>query len=145
MHINRIRSSIVPYCGKTRTGSRARRRAASHPRKGCIQVLPARTIHELTFEHGDVGARYHTNVRRLLRGVAPFADVCLIDCPPLPDMRTVCVEATADALLSPIHRTHSRSGRFLRGCRGFGLVRRGRFNVTMPFRALRCNSCRSVE
>jgi len=41
-------------------------------------------------------------MRHLLRVVAPFVDVCLIDCPPLPDPRAVCAEANADAMLSPI-------------------------------------------
>ncbi len=76
----------------------------SHPNtpKGRIQVLPARAIHGLTLARGDAGASYHANVRHLLRVVEPFADVCLIDCPPLPDIRTVCVAATVDAMLSPI-------------------------------------------
>ena len=70
--------------------------------KGRIQVLPARAIHGLTLEGADAGARYYANMRHLLRVVEPFADVCLIDCPPLPDIRTVCIEATVDAMLSPI-------------------------------------------
>jgi chromosome partitioning protein len=67
-----------------------------------IQVLPGRVAHGLSSELGESSARYYANMRHLLRMVAPFADICLIDCPPLPDLRAVCAEANADAMLSPI-------------------------------------------
>jgi chromosome partitioning protein len=67
-----------------------------------IQILPGRAIHGLSLEAGESSARYYANMRHLLDVVAPFADVCLIDCPPLPDPRAVCAEANVDAMLSPI-------------------------------------------
>jgi chromosome partitioning protein len=62
-----------------------------------IEVLPAHAVHGLPSEAGESGARYYANMRHLLRVVAPFVDVCLIDCAPLPDPRAVCAEANADA------------------------------------------------
>jgi chromosome partitioning protein len=67
-----------------------------------IQVLPGGVAHGLSSDLGESSARYYANMRHLLRVVAPFVDVCLIDCPPLPDPRAVCAEANADAMLSPI-------------------------------------------
>jgi len=103
--------------------------------RGCIQVLPARAIHGLTFELGDGGARYHANVRHLLSVVAPFADVCLIDCPPLPDMRAVCVEATVDAILSPIllsQEAFDSAAELINGVQGVRDVR-ARLNPSLRF------------
>lgn len=67
-----------------------------------IQVLPGRAAHGLSSDAGESSARYYANMRHVLRVAAPFVDVCLIDCPPLPDPRAVCAEANADAMLSPI-------------------------------------------
>lgn len=67
-----------------------------------IQVLPGCVAHGLSSELAESSARYYVNLRHLLRVVTPFADICLIDCPPLPDLRAVCAEANADAVLSPI-------------------------------------------
>ncbi|MFM0079019.1 ParA family protein [Paraburkholderia sediminicola] len=67
-----------------------------------LWVLPTGTVPSLTLGPGDDGARYYANVRHLLFVVAPLADVCLIDSPPLPDLRALCIESTVDAMLSPI-------------------------------------------
>jgi cellulose biosynthesis protein BcsQ len=103
--------------------------------KGCIHVLPACAIHGLTFERGEGGARYHANLRHLLSVVAPFADVCLIDCPPLPDMRAVCVEATVDAMLSPIllsQEAFDSAAELINGVQGVRDVR-ARLNPSLRF------------
>ncbi|AXL53637.1 hypothetical protein DSC91_007156 [Paraburkholderia caffeinilytica] len=65
-------------------------------------VLPTSTVPSLTLGPGDDGARYYANVRHLLFVLATLADVCLIDSPPLPDLRAICIESTVDAMLSPI-------------------------------------------
>jgi chromosome partitioning protein len=65
-------------------------------------VLPTSTVPSLTLGLGDDGARYYANVRHLLFIVAKLADVCLIDSPPLPDLRALCFESTVDAMLSPV-------------------------------------------
>ena len=65
-------------------------------------VLPTGTVPSLTLGPGDDGARYYANVRHLLFIVAKLADVCLIDSPPLPDLRALCIESTVDAMLSPV-------------------------------------------
>ncbi|TDN67179.1 ParA family protein [Paraburkholderia sp. BL10I2N1] len=67
-----------------------------------LWVLPAHAVPALCLEPGADEARYYANVRHLLCVLAAFADVCLIDCPPLPDLRTVCVESMVDAMVSPI-------------------------------------------
>ncbi|CAG4913457.1 hypothetical protein R54767_04001 [Paraburkholderia gardini] len=97
--LTRTARAVIP-CGErvpakphTQTGR------ARTPR---IQVLPGCAAHGLPSEVGEGRARYYANMRHLLRVVTPFVDVCLIDCPPLPDQRAVCAEANADAMLSPI-------------------------------------------
>lgn len=65
-------------------------------------VLATGTVPSLTLGLGDDGARYYANVRHLLFVVATLADVCLIDSPPIPDLRTICLASTVDAMLSPI-------------------------------------------
>ncbi|WP_028203768.1 P-loop NTPase family protein [Paraburkholderia nodosa] len=53
--------------------------------------------------HDDPGrTRYCANLRHLLSRAVPCFDDCLIDTPALPDLRAVCAEALADAVLSPI-------------------------------------------
>lgn len=65
-------------------------------------VLPTCHVSSLVFQPGDDGGRYCSNVRHLFFVMAPLADVCLIDSPPLPDFRALCIESTVDAMLSPI-------------------------------------------
>ena len=103
-----------------------------------IQVLPARTVHGLPSEAGESSARYYANMRHLLRVVAPFVDVCLIDCPPLPDPRAVCAEANAHAMLSPIvlsRETFDSTHDLINGPHGVRNVR-ARLNPALRFLGL---------
>jgi cellulose biosynthesis protein BcsQ len=70
--------------------------------QGRTQARLARAMDVPTFARRDASARHHANVRHPLRLLVSFAGVCLIDCPPHPDSRTVCVEATVDATLRSI-------------------------------------------
>ncbi len=47
-------------------------------------------------------SRYHANLKRFLVTVSPSFDVCLIDCAPTSDLRTVYAQSVADFMLSPI-------------------------------------------
>jgi chromosome partitioning protein len=67
-----------------------------------IWVLPTSTVPSLLLQPGDDGERYSANVRHLLFVLATLADVCLIDSPPLPDLRALCIESAVDAMLSPV-------------------------------------------
>lgn len=69
---------------------------------GCVHVLSADTIDGLLSCDDPARTRYYANLRHLLSAVAPWFDVCLVDAPALPDLRTVCAEALVDAVLSPV-------------------------------------------
>jgi len=69
---------------------------------GCLHVLNADAIDGLESRDDPARTRYYANLRQLLSAVTPWFDVCLIDAPVLPDLRTVCAEALADAVLSPV-------------------------------------------
>jgi chromosome partitioning protein len=89
-------------------------------------VLPVHAVPSLSFEPGADEARYYANLRHLLSMLAAFADVCLIDSPPIPDLRTVCVESVVDALVSPIQFTREALDsvdEFINGPRGVRQVR----------------------
>ncbi len=69
---------------------------------GCLRVLSADAIDGLRSRDDPARTRYYANLRHLLSAVGPWFDVCLIDAPILPDLRAVCAEALADAVLSPL-------------------------------------------
>ncbi|MFL9991124.1 ParA family protein [Paraburkholderia sediminicola] len=69
---------------------------------GCLRVLSADAIDGLRSSDDPARTRYYANLRHLLSAVGPWFDVCLIDAPILPDLRAVCAEALADAVLSPL-------------------------------------------
>lgn len=69
---------------------------------GCLRVLSADAIDGLRSRDDPARTRYYANLRQLLSAVTPWFDVCLIDAPILPDLRAVCAEALADAVLSPL-------------------------------------------
>ncbi|CAN7693987.1 ParA family protein [Paraburkholderia terricola] len=69
---------------------------------GCVRVLSADAIDGLRSRDDPARTRYYANLRHLLSVVAPRFNVCLIDAPILPDLRAVCAEALADAVLSPL-------------------------------------------
>ncbi|MFM0758289.1 ParA family protein [Paraburkholderia strydomiana] len=69
---------------------------------GSLHVLCAEVIHGLEPDEDPVRARYYANLRHLLSVTARRFDVCLIDCPTLPDQRAVCAAALCDAVLSPV-------------------------------------------
>lgn len=69
---------------------------------GGLHVLCAEAIHGLESDEDAVRARYYANLRHLLSVTARWFDVCLIDCPTLPDQRAVCAAALCDAVLSPV-------------------------------------------
>jgi chromosome partitioning protein len=69
---------------------------------GCLRVLSADAIDGLRSRDDPARTRYYANLRHLLSVVGPWFDVCLIDAPILPDLRAVCAEALADAVLSPL-------------------------------------------
>src|SRR5258708_7091893 len=100
-----------------------------------LRVLPAHAIKGLSLEPGADGARYYANVRHLLCVVTAYADVCLIDCPPLPDLRTVCVESAVDAMVSPIllsSEALDSAADLINGARGVRNVR-ARLNPALHF------------
>lgn len=88
----------------TGSGSRAPDlpECANPIRGGCLRVLSADAIDGLHSPDDPARTRYYANLRHLLSAVAPWFDVCLIDAPVLPDLRAVCAEALADAVLSPL-------------------------------------------
>lgn len=83
------RAPDLPECASPLTG-------------GCLRVLSADAIDALRSRDDPARTRYYANLRHLLSVVAPWFDVCLIDAPILPDLRAVCAEALADAVLSPL-------------------------------------------
>ena len=97
--LTRIAQAVMPGGERVPVKPHTQTGRARAPR---IQVLSARAVHGLPSQAGESSARYYANMRHLLRVVAPFVDVCVIDCPPLPDPRAVCAEANADAMLSLI-------------------------------------------
>ena len=97
--LTRIAQAVMPGGERVPVKPHTQTGRARAPR---IQVLSARAVHGLPSQAGESSARYYANMRNLLRVVVPFVDVCVIDCPPLPDPRAVCAEANADAMLSLI-------------------------------------------
>ncbi|PLZ01776.1 cobalamin biosynthesis protein CobQ [Burkholderia sp. WAC0059] len=79
-----------------------RRRPDATERTGRIHVLCAGEVPGLASCDDPVRARYYANLRHLLAIASPWFDVCLIDCPALPDLRAVCAAALVDAMLSPV-------------------------------------------
>lgn len=69
---------------------------------GCVHVLNADATDGLLLRDDPDRTRYYANLRHRLTAVARWFDVCLIDAPALPDLRTVCAEALVDAVLSPV-------------------------------------------
>lgn len=67
-----------------------------------LWVLATSTVPSLMLAPGDDGGRYYANISHLLARLGTLVDVCLIDSPPLPDLRAVCIESLVDAMLSPI-------------------------------------------
>jgi chromosome partitioning protein len=90
--------------GTTGSGNRAPDlpECANPIRGGCLRVLGSDAIDGLHSRDDPARTRYYANLRHLLSAVAPWFDVCLIDAPVLPDLRAVCAEALADAVLSPL-------------------------------------------
>ena len=130
--LTRAAQAVMPGGERVPVKPHAQTGRARAPR---IQVLPARTVHGLPSEAGESSARYYANMRHLLRVVAPFVDVCLIDCPPLPDPRAVCAEANADAMLSPIvlsRETFDSTHDLINGPHGVRNVR-ARLNPALRF------------
>ncbi|MFP6559416.1 ParA family protein [Paraburkholderia sp. B3] len=74
---------------------------ASTPR-GAIRVLDACGVDGLRAGGDSSPTPYYANLRHLLSVAGPWFDVCLIDAPVLPDVRTVCAEALVDAAVSPM-------------------------------------------
>lgn len=69
---------------------------------GGVHVLNADTVDALVSRDDPDRTRYYANLRHPLTAVARWFDVCLIDAPALPDLRTVCAEALVDAALGPV-------------------------------------------
>lgn len=75
---------------------------AAQAASGRVHVLGADAAGGLVSPDDPGRVRYYANLRHLLCVAARWFDVCLIDCPPLPDLRAVCAEALADAVLGPV-------------------------------------------
>lgn len=78
------------------------REAAGVAADGCVHVLSTDAIGGFLSHDDPARTCYYANLRHLLSVVVPWFDVCLIDCPALPDLRAVCAEALVDAVLSPV-------------------------------------------
>ncbi|MGC2964297.1 ParA family protein [Paraburkholderia graminis] len=99
-------AQMLASCGHDRTASGNRvpglPECAQPITGGCLRVLSADAIDALRSRDDPARTHYYANLRHLLSAVAPWFDVCLIDAPLLPDLRAVCAEALADAVLSPL-------------------------------------------
>jgi chromosome partitioning protein len=67
-----------------------------------FSVVKADEVLRRLVEQPDEFPRYQANLRRFLDVVAHSIDVCLIDCAPTADLRTVYAQSIADFMLSPI-------------------------------------------
>lgn len=67
-----------------------------------FSLIKADEVLRRLVELPDEFTRYHANLKQFLDNVASHVDVCLIDCAPTADLRTVYAQAVADFMLSPI-------------------------------------------
>lgn len=65
-------------------------------------VVKADEVLRRLVEQPDAFTRYHANLKAFLGAMARSIDVCLIDCAPTADLRTVYAQSVADFMLSPI-------------------------------------------
>jgi chromosome partitioning protein len=123
----------VVLSGHPLTGPDVERRSDSN--EPGIWVLPSVAVPSLTLGLGDDSARYYANVRHLLCIVNVYADICLIDTAPLPDLRAVWIESMVDAMLSPIHFSHEalqNADKLINGSLGVRNIR-ARFDPRLQF------------
>jgi chromosome partitioning protein len=98
-------------------------------------IVKADDVLRRLVEQPDEFPRYQGNFKQFLRTIAPSFDVCLIDCAPTSDVRTVYAQSVADFMLSPIQLNQEAVEGVAETINGRRGVRRiqASFNTTLQF------------
>lgn len=105
------------------------------PALPAFSLIKADEILQRLVEQPDEFTRYHANLKQFLGNIASQVDVCLIDCAPTADLRTVYAQAVADFMLSPIQLTQEAVEGVMETINGRRGVRRiqATFNPALQF------------
>jgi len=100
-----------------------------------FSLIKADEVLRRLVEQPDEFTRYHANLKQFLSDIADRVDVCLIDCAPTADLRTVYAQAVADFMLSPIQLNQEAVEGVTETINGRRGVRRiqATFNPTLKF------------